>query len=357
MLDPRTPLIFDGHNDLLARIHLKHTSIEDVVGGSAKGHIDLPRALKGGFAGGFFALWVPSTQTGASANGSQESGNYTDVPLPGMVAWEDAIKVVISEVAIFQRLAAAGVLTPCTTVKQLKAALPGEPMAAILHLEGAEAIDPEFYTLELLHAAGLRSLGPVWSRPTLFGHGVPFRFPSTGDIGPGLTDLGKELVRQCNRLKIMLDVSHLNEKGFDDLAAISDAPIVATHSNAHAVSPHARNLTDRQLAVIAERDGLVGLNFATAFLRDDGRMIEDTPIEPMLRHLDHLIAKLGEDRVALGSDFDGAIVPKDIADIGGLPALREAMRSHGFGDDLMAKICNGNWMRVLARTWGEEEEL
>ncbi|AJY45328.1 dipeptidase [Martelella endophytica] len=356
MINHSSPPVFDGHNDLLFRLHHQQIAIEDVVSGLASGHLDLPRAKAAGFAGGFFALWVPSTRTGSAAEDSDDAlmaDIRYNVPLPGMVTWEEAIRVVVEEVAIFRKLAGCGVLTPCTSVAEIEAAMTGETLAAVLHMEGAEAIDPEFAALEVLYAAGLRSLGPVWSRPTIFGHGVPFRFPSTGDIGPGLTDLGKALVRECNRLKIMLDVSHLNEKGFDDVAAVTDAPIVATHSNAHALSSHARNLTDRQLAVIAESDGMVGLNFATAFLRADGRMAPNMSIAVMIRHLDHLISVLGEDRVGLGSDFDGAIVADGIADVTGLIALRQAMRDHGFGEPLIAKLCNGNWMRVLRRTWGE----
>ena len=97
-------------------------------------------------------------------------------------------------------------------------------MAAILHIEGAEAIDAELKALDVLHKAGLQSLGIVWSRDNVFGHGVPFRFPSPPDTGPGLTEAGKALVRRCNELKIMLDVSHLNEKGFWDVARHSTAP-------------------------------------------------------------------------------------------------------------------------------------
>ena len=125
-------------------------------------------------------------------------------------------------------------------------------LAAVLHIEGAEAIDANFELLDVLYAAGLRSLGPVWSRPNAFGHGVPFRCPSSPDTGPGLTDLGKALIGACNRLRILIDLSHLNERGFWDVAAISNAPLVATHSNAHAISPHSRNLTDRQLAAIRQ---------------------------------------------------------------------------------------------------------
>jgi membrane dipeptidase len=136
----------------------------------------------------------------------------------------------------------------------------------VLHIEGAEAIDPNFEFLDVLYEAGLRSLGPVWSRPNAFGHGVPFRCPSSPDTGPGLTDLGKELIGACNRLGILIDLSHLNERGFWDVAAISNAPLVATHSNAHALSPHSRNLIDSQLAAIRETGGIVDVNFATSRL-------------------------------------------------------------------------------------------
>lgn len=202
------------------------------------------------------------------------------------------------------------------------------------------------------HAAGLRSLGPVWSRPNAFGHGVPFAFPASPDRGPGLTEAGRRLVRECNRLRILIDLSHVNARGFDDIAAISDAPLVASHSNAHAVTPSSRNLTDRQLDMIAERDGLVGLNFATIFLREDGRPGPFTGWEPILRHLDHLIGRLGETRVGLGSDFDGATMPAALADASRLPALFEALRRHGYDEPLLRRLAHENWLAVLGRVWG-----
>jgi membrane dipeptidase len=221
----------------------------------------------------------------------------------------------------------------------------------VLHIEGAEAIDPEFALLEVLYAGGLRSLGPVWSRPNAFGHGVPFRCPSSPDTGPGLTDLGKELIRRCNQLGILVDLSHLNERGFWDVAAISNAPLVATHSNAHALCPHSRNLTDQQLAAIRDTGGLVGVNFATSFLRADGRQDADTPADLVIAHVDHLVAQLGEDGVGFGSDFDGATIPAGIKNAAGLPVLVEIMRARGFGDELIEKICYRNWLRVLRKTF------
>jgi membrane dipeptidase len=153
-------------------------------------------------------------------------------------------------------------------------------------------------------------------------------------------------------LKIMVDLSHLNEAGFWDVARHSEAPLVATHSNAHAITPHSRNLTDDQLRAIAASDGMVGLNFAVAFLREDGKMLADVPISQMLRHLDHLIGILGEDRVGLGSDYDGAVVPKELTEVSALPKLIQAMNEHGFGDELIKKLCHENWFRVLEKTWG-----
>ena len=206
--------------------------------------------------------------------------------------------------------------------------------------------------LDVLHEAGLRSLGPVWSRDTAFGYGVPFRFPSSPDIGDGLTDLGLRLIRRCNDLGIMVDLSHLNEAGFWDVAKHSDKPLVATHSNAHAICPHSRNLTDDQLRAIADSDGMVGLNFAVAFLREDGKMLADVPLSQVLKHLDHLMSILGEDRVGLGSDYDGAVVPEDLTTVAGLPKLRQAMKEHGYDARLIEKLCHGNWLRVLEKTWG-----
>jgi len=219
-------------------------------------------------------------------------------------------------------------------------------LAPVLHIEGAEAIDPSFELLDVLYAAGLRSLGPVWSRSNAFGHGVPFLCPSSPDTGPGLTDLGKELIGACNRLRILIDLSHLNERGFWDVAAISKAPLVATHSNAHALSPHSRNLTDKQLTAIGETGGMVGVNFATSYLRPDGRQDADTPVDLVIEHLEHILKRVGEDGVGFGSDFDGAKIPAGIGNAAGLQNLVQVMRARGYGEPLIEKLCYRNWLRV-----------
>src|SRR5262249_34851021 len=140
--------------------------------------------------------------------------------------------------------------------------------------------------------------------------------------------------------------------GFWDVATISDAPLIATHSNAHALCPHARNLTDKQLAAIRDTGGLVGVNFATSFLRPDGRQDADTPADLAIEHLEHMIEHVGEDSVGFGSDFDGATIPKGIGNAAGLQNLVAIMRARGYGETMIEKVCFRNWLRVLRKSWG-----
>ena len=170
--------------------------------------------------------------------------------------------------------------------------------------------------------------------------------------GSTYTEAGKNLVRTCNQLGIMIDMSHLNEKGFWDIAELSTAPLVATHSNVHALCQTPRNLTDRQLDAIKESRGMVGLNYAVAFLREDGKSDADTPIARMVDHLAYMVDRMGETSVGLGSDFDGAMIPNEIGDASGLPRLIDAMKARGFGDELVDRIAYGNWLDLLERTIG-----
>ena len=149
----------------------------------------------------------------------------------------------------------------------------------------------------------------------------------------------------------MLDVSHLNERGFWDLAAITAAPIVATHSAVHALCPMTRNLTDRQLDAIRESDGMVGVNFEVSALRDDSNEDPNTPLEVLIRHIDYLVGRLGIDRVGFGSDFDGATMPQELGDVAGLPKLMAQLEQHGYDAAALRKLAHENWLRVLERTW------
>jgi membrane dipeptidase len=347
--------VFDGHNDVLLRLMRSRMEPERAfLEGDNIGHLDWPRMKEGGFAGGFFAVYVPSEGGALDIDDLMTKTQY-DIPLPEPLPLARSMQTTVHMAALLLRIerASKGAVKVCRTAADIRACLAAGSLAAVLHIEGAEGIDPDLTMLDVLYGAGLRSIGPVWSRSNIFGHGVPFRYPSSPDTGPGLTERGRELVKACNRLRIMVDLSHLNEKGFWDVAQLSDAPLVATHSNVHAISPHSRNLTDRQLAAIRESRGMVGVNFATSFIRPDGQRSENTPLEEMIRHMDHLIEHVGVDGVGFGSDFDGATIPAEIGDVRGLPRLVEAMRRHGYDEATLRKLCHENWIGVLERTWGQ----
>ena len=348
----KTPLIFDGHNDVLLKQYKGGAAARAAFKTGNDLHIDMPKARKGGFGGGFFAIWVPSEMDGEAMDARMSQPAY-DIAMPEPLDHGFALSVAMKQARMLADLETDKALKICTSTQEIRDTMESGTMAAIMHMEGAEAIDRDLDALHVFYRAGLRSLGPVWSRSTIFAHGVPFRFPSSGDTGPGLTDAGFDLVRACNQLGIMLDMSHLNEAGFWDVVKTSDAPIVATHSNAYEICPNARNLSNDQLHAIRDSGGMVGLNYATAFLRPDGMMRADTGLDVLLRHLDHMLEHAGEDQVGLGSDFDGAMVPEGIGDISGLPNLRAAMQAHGYSDELITKICHDNWLRMLAVTWGE----
>lgn len=339
--------VFDGHNDLLSKLWAAGDRKGAAFFNGAEGDLDLEKCRAGGFAGGFFAVWVP----GDPATAPDPMATYRAfAPIDPFFARQ----VTLEQAAILHRMSAdwPDAIRLCRSAADIEAAQATGAIAALLHIEGCEGISAGLDELYLYHAAGLRSLGPVWSRDNIFGHGVPFNFPASPDTGPGLTAAGRQLLSVCNQLRILFDLSHLNEAGFWDVAKLTDAPLVATHSGAHVLTPATRNLTDRQLDAIAESKGLVGLNFGVAFLREDGVKNPDTRPDVMLRHIDHLIARLGEGGVALGSDFDGTMIPRFIGSAAGLPKLTQAMEQAGYGTDLIARLCWGNWLDVLRRTIG-----
>ena len=347
-------LVFDGHNDVLLRLLVNMQGGGDPVAefrdGTDQGHIDGPRARAGGLAGGMCAIYVSS---GRFELRRPDADGHYDTPMEPPLERQPSLDIALAMAAIAFQLDRAGAWRLCRSTAEIRDAMEEGIFAAVLHMEGCEAIDRDLAALEVFHAAGLRSLGPVWSRNNIFGHGVPFTFPSSPDTGAGLTDAGFDLVRACNRLGIMIDLSHITEKGFWDVARTTDQPLVATHSNVHALTPVARNLTDRQMDAIRESRGVVGLNYATTMLRPDGRESAGTPLFDMVRHIDYMVERMGIDCVALGSDFDGAMIPATITDAAGNQNLVSALSAAGYDADSLRKICRGNWLRVLGKAWHE----
>ncbi|NJN84824.1 MAG: membrane dipeptidase [Caldilineaceae bacterium] len=345
--------IIDGHNDTLLALHAPKPGKErSFFIESEHGHLDLPRAQRGQMGGGFYAIFTPSA-SGTDSPGAPTSGSYA-MPMGAEVEQNVALGHTVAMAAqLFQiEREADGAARVVRTVQELADCLQSGVHAMIFHIEGAEAIDTELDALYVLYEAGLRSLGITWSRPNAFAFGVPFQFPHSPDTGPGLTDAGKRLVRACNELGVMLDLSHLNEKGFWDVAELSAAPLVATHSGSHAlcaVTP--QTVTDAQLDAVAASGGIAGVNFNCSFLREDGRLEADTPLEDIARHVDYMVERMGVDHVAFGSDFDGALMPLELKDVTGLPKLMELLRGHGYGEGELRKLAFENWLRVLGQSW------
>jgi len=336
--------VFDGHNDAITR-----EDAADFATGRDGGHLDLPRARAGGLAGGIFALFTPTP--GAERIDFDRGGGRMEVELAAPIGPEIAAATTSQAAGRLLGLERDGHLRIVRTVADLDAAREDDVLAAVMHHEGAEAIDPGLHALELWYAAGLRSLGPVWSRPNAFAHGVPFMFPASPDTGPGLTAAGRRLVRRCAELGIAVDLSHLNEAGFWDVARLDGAPLIASHSGVHALCASTRNLTDAQLDAIAASGGLVGIVFAAPFIRADGADDADTPLATIAAHVRHVADRIGVEHVALGSDFDGADIPDALRDVAGLPRLLDAIRATGFSDAEMEQIAWGNWRRVLEASW------
>src|SRR3954470_517166 len=277
--------VFDGHNDALTR-----EDAADFATGREGGHLDLPRAREGGFAGGIFALFTPTPGDEEIVHGAGGSVHMDLAePIGQDVAAPDATRAAGRLLALEREGHVRLVRAP----GDLDAARADGVLAAVMHLEGAEAIGPGLEALELWYAAGLRSLGPVWSRPNVFAHGVPFAFPSSPDTGPGLTAAGTALVRRCHELGIAVDLSHLNEQGFWDVARLDGAPLIASHSGVHELAPASRNLTDGQLDAIGASGGLVGVVYAVNFLRADGAENDATPLATIAEHVRYVADRIG----------------------------------------------------------------
>jgi len=359
------PLIFDGHNDTILSLNKKKRSFFERY---ETEHVDLPRAREGGLGGGFFAVYIidpvvleafqqREQGTGDDDDALDRSMNiYTDEstwpePMPLPYAQNMALTLLGQLLQIEEQ--SNGEVKIVRTATDLQQCLDNGTFAMLLHFEGAEPLDEAGYALETFYAAGLRSVGITHSRRNRYAQGVPFKFPASPDTGAGLTDAGKELVRQLNKRKVMIDLAHITEQGFWDVAAITDAPLVTTHSNAWVLTNSPRNITDKQFDAIRDSRGIAALNYHVGFLREDGGRGADVPLSRMVDHIEYMVERMGIDCVALGSDFDGATMPAELKDAAGLPKLMAALEERGYKGEDLRNLAHGNWVRVLRETWGE----
>ena len=212
--------------------------------------------------------------------------------------------------------------------------------SAVLSVEDGRMIDNDLKRIAWLRDMGVRAIGLTWNHANCLG------FPNSADAAEnqrGLTPFGREAVREMNRLGILVDVSHLSDGGFDDVAKISQKPFVATHSDARAVTNHPRNLSDQMLKKLADKGGVTGLNFVPEFLNE-----KQLPgaVSMLMAHARHIVQVAGEDALGIGSDFDGFEEPSEIGGSTQMHLLFEAMEKE-FTPRQMDKFTSGNVLRVL----------
>lgn len=348
--------IFDGHNDALLEQLIPHDDLaRSFFEKNSGSQIDLPRLREGGVIGGIFAMFVPPEGRRNKPDKDEvmrTGGGYRVLPQPP-VTQAYAEMIVDMMFALADRLAgeSGGALAIARDTNTIRSNRDRAVVSMVLHFEGAEPIHPDLGNLQRYYDRGLRSLGPVWSRDNAFGHGVPFCYPSGPDTGPGLTGPGRELVRACNRLGILLDLAHLNEKGFWEVARLTDSPLVVSHAAANSLTKTSRNLTDRQLDAIAESDGLIGLNFCVSDLHPTGDNDKSLPLARLVDHMSYIADRIGVEHVAFGSDYDGATISDEIPDISYYPRIVDALRQGGFDDASLRLVCSDNWLRVLDAAW------
>jgi membrane dipeptidase len=342
---------FDGHNDTLKNLYL---SGRDFFKWNEMGHIDIPRARKAGMQGGLFAILciAQHPEQRQFGYGLTIDENSWEVAYPERLDYDYAIEFTM-EILNFT----LNMVNSCEHIKiiydyqDILESINQDKLAIVLHFEGAEAIKNDLCNLEFYYEKGLRSLGPVWSRPNAFGYGVPFKFPCSPDTGPGLTQMGKNLIHECNKLGIIIDLAHINKKGFFDVAQITHKPLVVSHAGVHNVCPSTTNLCDSQIDAIGDTNGIIGIIFDILNTRPDGRFITDSPLEIIVRHIDYITNRIGIDHVGIGSDFDGGQMPASLKDVSYLPQLLQALKIKGYSKDDIEKIAYKNWYRILEETW------
>jgi membrane dipeptidase len=314
-------LVIDGHCDSIGDQLEQGRWLGDR---SDKGHLDLPRMREGGVTAQFFACYVPMPfQRHGAATHAMERLDQLH-----LLAEQLPDRFLIAR-------RASDIVRAKTEGK----------IAAIAGLEGAEALDASIGLLRQFYRLGVRNLGLAWNHRNAACDGV-----AESRTNGGLTEFGVKVVEECNRLGMLIDVSHLAPAGVADVLAISQQPIIASHSNARVLCDHPRNLTDAQMDAIAQSGGVVGVTFVDAFLNRETP--ETASLDDVVAHLEYMLKRIGPDHVAIGSDFDGCTTPSDLPAIGAYPSITLKLAHRGHSPEVIRKILGENLLRVFATVCG-----
>ncbi len=234
-----------------------------------------------------------------------------------------------------------------TNQKSLQLAKDSGKTGAILAIEGGEALGGSVEMLQQYYRLGVRLITLTWNYANELGEGV------LEDLGGGLTEFGRQVVRIMEELGMVIDVSHLSQTGFWDVAEQTKYPFVASHSNAKTLCKHPRNLDDEQIRLLIERQGCIGINFFPDFLVEEG----ECHMSDIIRHMEYILNFGGENCLGFGTDFDGIpSLPKGITGVQSMGTVKKAMEDAGFNKKIVEKICFGNFYRIFWETLGRRSE-
>lgn len=356
----QSALVADGHNDILGRV----MSGGEMESRSEKGHSDLPRFREGGVDVQLFSIWVPPKQQG-----------------------EDGWRFALAEIDSLKAIAArnSGALALATRAGDIERITAEGRLAGVIALEGAVCLEGKRERIVELYRRGLRSLGPTWNYSTEWASSS--KDESEGKVKGGLSEKGKSFVRLLDSLGVLIDLSHIGERAFFDVAATSSHPLFASHSGCAALRGHHRNLTDEQLRAVAKSGGVAMITYVpgfivsnlndkrsarmkvfeqraaalkkkhpkrgVAYLKEYDAMIAAAKkeklctIDDVVAHMVHAVRVAGVRHVGLGSDFDGiGLTPVGLNDVTDLPMLTRALLRKGYSDNDIRGILGGNFLRV-----------
>lgn len=234
----------------------------------------------------------------------------------------------------------------------------GKRLSFMIGFEGGETLVNDLRLLKVYHTIGLRRMTLTWNNRNMIADGVTWQRSKRG-----LTDFGADVVKECNNLGILVDVSHITDQGLWDTLEASEEPVIASHSNCRALCSHKRNLTDEMIKALAEKGGVMGVNYVPFFLKDidfaklrggdeeEKKKVESVTVETVVDHIDHMVEVIGNaDHIGLGSDFDGVpMIAKGLDDASKLPNLTKTLVARGYSDKEIKGILGGNFLRIIKK--------
>lgn len=227
----------------------------------------------------------------------------------------------------------------CCNYNDIMKAVDGNKIAAVLSIEGGEALQGDLGVLRMLYRLGVRSICLTWNYRNEIADGV-----KDGESGGGLTPFGKKVIREMNDLGMLVDLSHISEKGFWDVMECTSAPVIVSHSNAKKLCSHGRNLTDEQIDAVKYNGGVIGINLYPDFLKDS----KDASISDIIRHIEYISGLIGSDHIGLGADFDGVeSLPEGIGGVQDVGKIIDELSKLNYSSQDIEKFAGGNFLRVI----------